>query len=35
MNAWELDEHFLHNTRIHNLENDVTITLIEQIKDNT
>ena len=32
INSCELSEHFLHNRRTHDFENDVTITLIEQIR---
>ena len=32
VNSCELTEHFLHNVRSHNFENDVTITVIEQIR---
>ena len=31
VNSCELSEYFLHNRRTHDFENDVTITLIEQI----
>ena len=32
VSSCELTEHFLHNTRTHNFDNDVVITIIEQIK---
>ena len=32
VNSCELTEHFLHNTRTHDFDNNVTITIIEQIK---
>ena len=32
VNSCELTEHFLHNVRSHNFDNDVTITVIEQIR---
>ena len=32
LNSYELTEHFLHNVRSHNFDNDVTITVIEQIR---
>ena len=32
VNSCELSEHFLHNSRSHDLGKDVTITVIEQIK---
>ena len=32
VSSCELTEHFLHNSRSHNFDNDVTITIIEQIK---
>lgn len=32
INSCELSEHFLYNRRTHDFENDVTITLIEQIR---
>ena len=32
VNSSELSEHFLHNSRSHDLGKDVTITVIEQIK---
>ena len=32
MSSCELTEHFLHNTRTHDIDNHVTITIIEQIK---
>ena len=32
INSCELSEHFLYNRRTHDFENDVTITLTEQIR---
>ena len=32
VSSCELTEHFLNNTRTHNFDNDVVITIIEQIK---
>ena len=32
VNSCKLTEHFLHNVRSHNFENDITITVIEQIR---
>ena len=32
VSSCELTEHFLHNTRTHDFDNNVTITIIEQIK---
>ena len=34
MSSCELTEHFLHNTRTHDFDNNATITIIEQIKKN-
>lgn len=34
VSSCELTEHFLHNTRTHNFDNDAIITIIEQIKQN-
>ena len=32
VSSCELSEHFLYNTRTHNFDNDVIITILEQIK---
>ena len=32
VSSCELTEHFLHNTQIHDFDNNFTITVIEQIK---
>jgi len=34
VSSCELTEHFLHNPRTHNFDNDAIITIIEQIKQN-